>query len=98
MWSDESDEGAVSHAKEAVLRCVPANMEHADGDSVAAMTIGCRSTGDISVWAFDLADCRKIVVGLLAVLARNDDDFAQRLLDDQFPTDPENEPIWPRNP
>lgn len=71
----------------------PGNYEHEEGDPAVAVTIG---RGDeIEALVFPIDDARMIVTRMLVSLATYDDAFAQKLLDDHFAGDDDDNFIWP---
>lgn len=81
-----------------VLNCTPGNCHHADGEPASIITLGHVLNDEINPWVISMHDSRLLVVSLLVVLATNDDDFAQRLLDQHFPADEDGTFKWPDQP
>ena len=76
-----------------LLHCTAANYEHAKGERACIVTIGRKAV--IEPLVFSMDDSRKLVTRLLVALATNKDEFARKLLDDNFPTDEEHDFRWP---
>ena len=70
------------------------NRDHASGEQVAVLTV---AIGDsIRPYAFDLRDAKTMSARLLVILATYKDQFARKLLDENFPTDRDGQFIWPK--
>lgn len=78
-----------------VLDCQPGNYDSPDGDPASIITLSDRR-GLVCPWAISAADSRLLAVKLLVSLASQGDEFAQKVLDDEFPADEQGHFIWPR--
>lgn len=95
MDKDEEEEETCEYRSSSavLLNCMAGNLETREGPHATSIVVGIGST--IQPMHFSLRDTRKLVVELLSVLHTNYDDFATKLVQDNFPFDAENRPYWP---
>jgi hypothetical protein len=78
----------------ALMSAGPANFDHADGEPAAVVTIARKDI--IEPLVFNMADTRKLATALLVTLATYDDEFAKKLLDNNFPAGDDGNFEWPK--
>jgi hypothetical protein len=75
------------------MNLAPGNLDHAEGEEIVIITIA--RGADIEPLVFSMDDAKLMAAKLLVAMATNGDEFAQKLLDDNFPADDDGFFIWP---
>lgn len=94
--SDDEERPVFNAVTARAMEVSPGNRHHDEGEQVVIMTIA--KGIEIEPLVFPIDDAKLVVTKMLVALATYEDSFAQKLLDDHFPPDADDEFTWPREP